>query len=323
MGKTFILSDQSLNSYGLVILTGGISLKRFESNPVMLYNHDNDDPCDVIGKWENVHIDGMELKADANFDTDDDYANKIAKKVDKDFIKGASIGVDFKLDDVMFDLPGYEGTGVITKCELCEASITPTPSNKNALKLYNEGTLLKDKETITALLSKGNPNQNIKPMKKIALFATALNLSFNENTTEEHVLEGVKALATERDTLKVRLEAAIVKLSNAEAQRVSELVDKAIENKKITAEQKETYLKLAKADFDSTAEILNKMVAHVSISSQLNKDNKSNADFTDWDYEKFAKENPNELERIMKEEPARFSELKLAFSKKVNAKRNY
>ena len=39
----FILSDESVaNSYGFHILTEGINLQRFNSNPVMLNNHRND-----------------------------------------------------------------------------------------------------------------------------------------------------------------------------------------------------------------------------------------------------------------------------------------
>ena len=37
---TFVISDESVNSYGKVILTDGIDISQFERNPVMLYMHE-------------------------------------------------------------------------------------------------------------------------------------------------------------------------------------------------------------------------------------------------------------------------------------------
>lgn len=37
--KTFVLSDESVNSYGFRVLTDGIALDNFKKNPVMLWNH--------------------------------------------------------------------------------------------------------------------------------------------------------------------------------------------------------------------------------------------------------------------------------------------
>lgn len=42
--REFLLSDESLNSHGSIIMTDGIRLDRFLANPVMFYNHEQ-------GKW--------------------------------------------------------------------------------------------------------------------------------------------------------------------------------------------------------------------------------------------------------------------------------
>ena len=62
MNKTFVVSDESVNSYGYTILTAGIDLSRFEKNPIMLLQHDSKN---IIGKWENVRIEDNKLLADA------------------------------------------------------------------------------------------------------------------------------------------------------------------------------------------------------------------------------------------------------------------
>ena len=49
---TFVLTDESVNSYGYRVLTSGIKMEQFLKNPVMLYSHDNNRM--PIGTWENV-----------------------------------------------------------------------------------------------------------------------------------------------------------------------------------------------------------------------------------------------------------------------------
>ena len=42
MGKlTFVLHDESVNTYGFRMLTSGANLEEFKKNPVMLLNHDD------------------------------------------------------------------------------------------------------------------------------------------------------------------------------------------------------------------------------------------------------------------------------------------
>lgn len=49
MGKlTFVLHDESVNTYGFRMLTSGANLEEFKKNPVMLLNHD-DYSCRLAG----------------------------------------------------------------------------------------------------------------------------------------------------------------------------------------------------------------------------------------------------------------------------------
>lgn len=126
--NTFILSDESLNTYGFVVQTAGIDTAQFERNPVMLYMHDRE--SGVVGRWENIRKEGSKLLADAVFDESTELGAKIKKQVDNGFLRCVSIGIDNVTQE---DLNNVQ---TVTKCRLIEASIVDIPSNANAVKLF-------------------------------------------------------------------------------------------------------------------------------------------------------------------------------------------
>ncbi|MDY3852092.1 MAG: HK97 family phage prohead protease [Prevotella sp.] len=125
--KSFVISDESVNSYGFVVKTDGIDTTAFERNPVMLYMHERKT---VVGRWENLRKDGNKLLADAVFDDSTELGKTVKEQVEKGFLRSASIGVDIIEDKVI------NGVKTVTKCCLNEVSIVDIPANKNALKLY-------------------------------------------------------------------------------------------------------------------------------------------------------------------------------------------
>lgn len=143
MAKSFILSDESVNDRGYRVLTKGINLERFKKNPVMLWMHRRDDGWDFtqvlpIGKWENIRKEDGKLLADPVFDENDKFAQLIKSKVENDFIKGASIGINpVELSDDPKLLEKGQTRATITKCEIYEASIVDMPSNKNTVRLMS------------------------------------------------------------------------------------------------------------------------------------------------------------------------------------------
>lgn len=172
--KTFVLNDETkINSYGFRVLNSGIDLARFEANPVMLDQHWNS-TRNVIGNWENVRIEGSQLLASANFDTEDPDAKKIEGKVNRGFLKGASIGISYNYD---FMQRNPDNTYVLTACELFEASIVAIPSNSNAVTLFAEtGTPLSANELneVKLSISKQDFNPNNNRMSKVNLSALAI-----------------------------------------------------------------------------------------------------------------------------------------------------
>ena len=126
--NTFLLSDESVNSYGEIIKTNGIDTTRFEKNPVMFYQHEQ---TEIVGRWENIRKKDGALFADAVFDDTSETGKRVKTKVEKGFLRAASIGIN-----ILEEQENEKGQTIITKCELIEASIVDLPSNKNAVIRY-------------------------------------------------------------------------------------------------------------------------------------------------------------------------------------------
>jgi len=229
MANTFLLSDESLNSYGFWVKTSGIDLKQFKKNPVMLYNHDHYGVL-PIGKWTNIRVEDNKLMADAEFDAEDEFAQKIAKKVEKNYIKGVSVGFDpKKLSEQKADLKSGQTRPTITHSELLEASITPFPSNRNALKLKQaNGDIVQ--------LSANNANNvipqiNLSEMKELKTF-----LGLSDDASETEVLNAVKSFKTKNQQLAKDKTDLYIKLGE--------------QSGKINDTNREKMVKLANTDFE-------------------------------------------------------------------------
>lgn len=127
---TFVLSDESLNSYGFVVLTDGIDTTAFERNPVMLYMHNRDG--NVIGRWENIRKEDNRLLADAVFDDSSELAATVKKQVENGFLRCCSIGIE------QLATEARNGVETVVKSRLIEVSIVDIPSNQNAVKLFRK-----------------------------------------------------------------------------------------------------------------------------------------------------------------------------------------
>lgn len=165
--KTFVLIDSSReNSHGFRIDLRGLDTSRFETNPVMLYAHDD---TTVVGKWENLRTDGIRLMAEANFDTESEKGAEVAGQVERGYLKGCSVGI------MVHEMANIDGTQTATRSELFEASVCPIPSDPGAVRLYatdrtpltaemaqlmcaNQNDMNEQKETQSAAEEQGAPN---------------------------------------------------------------------------------------------------------------------------------------------------------------------
>jgi hypothetical protein len=292
---TFVASDESVNSYGFRVLTEGIDTSDFEKNPVMLYDHlrlgsqANGNPMLPIGKWTKLRKQGNAMLVDPEFDDGDSFAMDVKRKVEKGILSATSIGFDIIeiSEDPAYMLPG-QVLPTITKSKLKEISIADIPVNANAVKLGYKGnyvTLSEGKGDVSQIFSNYKPKE---PMKEIIAKLSASGfVALAASASETEVLAAVESvlakhreqaqtlatLRTELSTKDNKINDLNTQLANAEAKAITDraviLVDSALAAQKITAAQKDQFLKLAKADYEATKVVLDSMTGYTPVSTQL------------------------------------------------------
>jgi hypothetical protein len=273
--KPFIFNDESVeNSYGFFILTEGISLARFEKNPVMLSNHWNYNES-VLGHWENWFIQDSKLLGYPVFDKEDEYAALIAGKVERNHIRGCSMGIIFDPEDLVY----VGGKFILMKCELTEVSIVAIPSNKSSVQLYKkENEPFSDDEIKSLCLSlknQENPELEIKTetMKKITLSLAVLTaLSFDKSTPEvdvEAVEAAVLKLSNENATIKAKNLALEAAAEAEQETKITAMVDLAIKEGRIPATKKDDFVNLAKANFELAKSTIEGIPVKQNLSEQI------------------------------------------------------
>ncbi len=285
MSKSFVLNDgKKINSHGFRVRNSGIDTTRFNANPVMLDEHWAFNRY-VLGKWNHVEKNGDVLTATPEFDEADENAKVISGKVERGYIKGASIGILFKSEDMQMQPDGvYE----LIKCELMEASICAIPSNANAIRLYaNEGGQPLSTEQIKLSMqsvSVINPKEN-KTMNKIILSVAAL-VALGLDKTAGNPAEGVdgsvlneaiaglqsKLNASEQKLIASELALKTLRDAAAEQKKLAaeKIVDDAIAAGKIDATAKADWLKLATNNETLATSTLSALPAKQSLAGQLN-----------------------------------------------------
>ena len=134
----FVLTDNTVDSYGERIIASGIKLDRFLKNPIMLYMHDYYGWRDnsVIGRWTDVRIEGDALIATAEF-AQDEFSQEIAQKVEQGVLNAVSVGIRV-LEATYDDMVEGQDGATITRSEIFEASIVIIPANENAIAIRGD-----------------------------------------------------------------------------------------------------------------------------------------------------------------------------------------
>jgi HK97 family phage prohead protease len=275
----FQVSDESLNSFSFRVMTDGIDTTLFDKNSIMLYMHERGK---VIGRWVNLRKENGILLADAEFDSEDEDAIKIEKKVKKGLLKMASIGFTPTgiSEEPELMLSGQQLPTVVT-CILKEISIVDIGSNVDCLKIYDmDGNVINLADGGISLKQLFNQNSTI--MKKLigllmTLFAS-VGITLSDDSNEDNIFDAVKGivdknriLASEILDLKGQLKVFQDKQLAEQELKIVALVDKAIADKKITGGQKDVYLSLAKSNFDSVKNLFDTMKPYESIETQVGK----------------------------------------------------
>lgn len=257
--KTFKVSDESVNEYGFRILTSGIRTTSFEANPVGFFNHEREKG--VICKWSNLEVKEGALYADAEFDTDDELGAKVAGKVQRGFVKAASLGFNVLAisEDPALMLPGQK-LPTVTECELVEISIVDLPGNKNALALYDaEGNQISLKAGSDLQLIFSNNHKTEHMLKLTAKTITALGLG--DNATAEQIEAAVEAKAAELNQLKGELKTLREAQAADKKARIKNMLDAAVADKRLTESERADYEALGESNEDLLSKTLAKLTA--------------------------------------------------------------
>ena len=321
MKHQFIINTENVNSYGYRILTDGIDYAQYMRNPVVLFMHERGvnayKGSEVIGRCTRLYKEGTTLIAEVEFDEQDEFAKKIAGKVERGYIRMASMFAEIQevSTQPQHILEGqvYE---TVTACKLVEISIVDIGGNDNALKLSKDGKPFQLKKIVTNTSN----NMDIKVI--------ALALGMGENTKEEAVLSALHNLKTDKEKAEaevVALKKTITKTRTAEA---TTLVDKAISLGLIPEVLKESQLKQFETDFDGQKAVLSKLVADKEAeNTQQGKTNTvrevglgAGAKPTGTANENFdylQKYNPAKLRQLRDEQPEEYARLAKEYAKGV------
>lgn len=248
--KEAIISTPRLNSYGTRVLTDGIELEQYKKNPILLFMHRRGRKEDMpIGVIENLRVEGDTLYGTPKFDDDTEEERTISKKWERGTLRMLSAGLDVIewSEEPGLLVPG-QTRPTVTKSKLIEVSVVDIGSNDDALQvsLYNEGNLLtlttgEESDHLPLLTAsreempdpeenEENKTQNNNP--NISMEKILLKLGLAPTATEEDAVAAISALQTEKTNLTLA--------------RVTDAVETAIKERRITADKKEKYLNLGK-----------------------------------------------------------------------------
>lgn len=275
--KTFVLSDESVNTYGFRLLLSGADIEQFRRNPVMYLNHN--DWGTPIGRWENIRIEDGKLMADPVFDLEDEEGKKIAGKVDRGFLRMASVGLRAieRSEEPELMLPGQKYP-TVTKWQLREASIVGIGANHNAIRLYDENDKLLSDDEILKLFDKTKPVNFERKMKK----ETFTLLSLADNVSDEQLHDVIRLIVEENTQLKSEKKTLSDKLQKiedaAKAEKSAEavrLTDKAIKEGYYDAKMRETILGMFDKDFDAAKAMIEGLPKRTTLKDAISETDKS------------------------------------------------
>lgn len=245
---TFVLSDESVNSHGTWVKTSGIDLKRFKSNPVMLWSHDDSFP--PIGRWENIRVEDDKLLADAMFDESDELAMALKRKVEEGIIKSCSIGfIAKRYSSAIEDIKPGQIWETIVESEVVEASLCAVGANANAMRLYNSKG-----ELIELSNEMGRQMSGMKRLKENIITDTVMTEQELKLLQEE--LEQLKAYKAQKEKEDIE----------RREQEIDALISHALEAGKIKKSNEQVWRCLAEKDFESTKIALEAIEVPVKLS---------------------------------------------------------
>lgn len=250
MAKRIRISNERLNCFGTWVKTDGADVSQYEKNPVLLYMHRRGE---IMGILKDIRIEGEEITGEPYFDEVRDESKILKQQYDKGTLVACSANFDIleSSEDPALLKPG-QTRPTVTKCRLVEVSMVDFGGNDDALVLLrHQGKELKlaaGEECVGLPLLKTNSGaspQNNNPKTETEMVdykAIALKLGLPETATENEVLSSVGILLgykTANETLQQEKE-------TLQLAGITQVVDSAVSERKITADKKAHFITLGK-----------------------------------------------------------------------------
>lgn len=296
--KRYVITTNAVNAYKFRLLSLGLDWSLYDNNPIMLYMHrratgQNKDEVQPLGNVREIEYDEAtgEYTGRLYFNPKDPFAVSVYEMYENGTMNMLSIGfepVEMSEDPELME-PG-QLYATITKAIVKEISCVDIGANAEAcgVALYDASGKLITLSDTTTLKTFFKPLTTVESMKITTLAAPAIliALKLDENTTEAAVFSKITDLVTLADTQgktiqtltqeKTKVEtdlAELVKLSNAE--KITALVDGAVNDRKITEGQKAKWMKLAEGDFENAKSLLDDMAGSPALDKALHTGNES------------------------------------------------
>jgi len=267
----FVCSTESVDSYGSIIKQNW-DLRRFKQNPVVLWAHESREL--PVGQASNTRVEKDALVATIKLATAkaNPHAENVWQSILEGTLRGLSVG--FYPREVRFEKHDDVEVMVLDDNELLELSVTPIPSNPEALaKLRSRALATKDPATPgappgTPANQRGEQKENHMDLEKenAALKTTVEKREAEVRAKDADLIEARKSLETERASVatltreveKARADAKTSedRAAKAEATVVERDVD-ALVGVKIAPAERDEMLELAK----SNRSLFDKLVA--------------------------------------------------------------
>jgi hypothetical protein len=320
--RQYVLSDSSVNEYGFRLLTSGYQLDTFQKNPIGYYMHRREDG--IVLKWEDLKIEDDKVIGTPVINLSNTRGEQTFNEAENGFLNAASVGhivvVEYSTEPEMM-LPGQTGP-TITKWYNKECSLVDIPGNCNALtRLYDA----QENEINLVDISESKP---VIPIRQHLLKELGDVLNLSGEADEKTLVSVVQNMVTKTGALEVEnqslkedkqsLQQQIDELSNAQSRNeVIMLLDRALEDKKITIELKTRLESDYAGNPENLKSLLAAMPAYRSITEYL-KSKQQDTREAQWQWDDFEKNDPagKKLKALKANDPARYREL---FDKKFAA----
>jgi hypothetical protein len=229
--KEFVITDNTVNSYGFRLLTEGYLIAEYKKNPIGYAMHKREDG--VLVKWEDLRVDGDKVYAKPVINLSHAMGQRTVDEIENGFLNAASVGHIVVLEtseEADLKLDGQTGP-TVTKWFNRECSLVDVPGNFNALqKLFDAD----EKPLSLADFSKPKLLTEMKKIEITAAMLMALNLKAESNDQEfATAFNDLVAKAAKADELKTELTSLKAEVV---ANKVKAEKDRGIASKKLTVE---------------------------------------------------------------------------------------